>query len=258
VCHKLNVGMRSFILQGLTGLSVTTTIGIARYPVDAHDYESLFALADKALYRGKMKGRNCFIIYLEDKHKNLNLKMEQDKGISGTALCTQVFRLLTETTDLSQNISNLFKYLVSYFMYDHICVETPTHMNVEVIHALAKNKRFAYIDTRLIHHCENSDGFALFQSAKVFNDINRLELKENFEKQKISSALYCKIAVFGREYGYIRVDMTDTSRVWQNSEIELIIMAADAIAMQLYYNRLIADDLPLIATEVIGGDAVRQ
>ncbi len=40
----------------------------------------LLDLADKALYRGKMKGRNCYIIYLASKHKDINLKSERDKN----------------------------------------------------------------------------------------------------------------------------------------------------------------------------------
>jgi diguanylate cyclase (GGDEF)-like protein len=252
ICHTLNVGMREFSLKGITGLSVTVTIGISRFPFDAASYNDLFALADKVLYRGKMKGRNCFIIYLEEKHKNLNLKREQDKGISGMALCAQLFKLLTETDSITQNVGNLFKYLVSYYMFDHICLETPSHMNVEVMHVLAKNKTFNHINVNLIRGCENADGFAVFQSAKVFADINRRELGGEFQKQRISSALYCKIAAYGKDYGYIRVDMTDTSRVWQAGEMELVIMAANTLALMLHYRNLTIDDIAAVAPVTIG------
>jgi GGDEF domain-containing protein len=40
----------------------TATVGCAIYPKDADSYADLFALVDKTLYRGKSKGRNCFII----------------------------------------------------------------------------------------------------------------------------------------------------------------------------------------------------
>ena len=40
----------------------TATVGCAVYPTDADSFDALFALSDKTLYRGKSKGRNCFII----------------------------------------------------------------------------------------------------------------------------------------------------------------------------------------------------
>ncbi len=52
---------------------ITATIGSAAFPGDAKDFEGLFLLADKALYRGKSKGRNCFIIYLATKHAALEI-----------------------------------------------------------------------------------------------------------------------------------------------------------------------------------------
>lgn len=46
---------------------VTATLGSASYPENATDFELLFGIMDKALYRGKSKGRNCFIIYVLEK-----------------------------------------------------------------------------------------------------------------------------------------------------------------------------------------------
>ncbi|MBQ7642124.1 MAG: GGDEF domain-containing protein [Acholeplasmatales bacterium] len=59
-----------------SGLSifVTATTGTASYPIDANTTKSLFDLADKTLFRGKMKGRNCYIIYVEEKHKDIKIQ----------------------------------------------------------------------------------------------------------------------------------------------------------------------------------------
>lgn len=40
-------------------LRVTTSIGIAAYPNDAHDKEALIHIADRALYQSKARGKNC-------------------------------------------------------------------------------------------------------------------------------------------------------------------------------------------------------
>lgn len=50
--------------------AVTCSIGSATYPLDAKDYQSLFKLADKMLYLAKEKGRNRYIIYQENFHRD--------------------------------------------------------------------------------------------------------------------------------------------------------------------------------------------
>ena len=63
---------RNLSLHGLSLFS-TATIGCAVYPTDADSFDGLFALVDKTLYRGKSKGRNCFIIYVPAKHAHLEI-----------------------------------------------------------------------------------------------------------------------------------------------------------------------------------------
>ncbi|MBN1655600.1 MAG: diguanylate cyclase [Deltaproteobacteria bacterium] len=43
----------------LGNLNVTCSLGVATYPHDARDRQSLFAAADRALYIAKQRGRNC-------------------------------------------------------------------------------------------------------------------------------------------------------------------------------------------------------
>ena len=63
---------RYYIVNDIT-LFITGTMGSAAYPEDAQDFETLFAKVDKTLYRGKSKGRNCYIIYVEAKHGHLEI-----------------------------------------------------------------------------------------------------------------------------------------------------------------------------------------
>lgn len=52
---------------------VTGTTGTSSYPKDATSTKDLIEVTNKALYRGKMKGRNCYIIYVEEKHKDIKI-----------------------------------------------------------------------------------------------------------------------------------------------------------------------------------------
>ena len=63
---------------------ITGTIGCAIYPKDAADYNGLFELIDKTLYRGKSKGRNCHIIYVEEKHRDIVIRQIARHGMYTT------------------------------------------------------------------------------------------------------------------------------------------------------------------------------
>ena len=64
---------RRMVQVGHLRLFLTATVGCACFPKDAQDYDTLFSLMDKTLYRGKFKGRNCYIIYVPEKHADLEI-----------------------------------------------------------------------------------------------------------------------------------------------------------------------------------------
>ena len=71
--NQETVFRRHLILSDATPY-VTATLGSASFPENAQSFDALFALMDKALYRGKVKGRNCFIIYVPAKHDHLDIR----------------------------------------------------------------------------------------------------------------------------------------------------------------------------------------
>ena len=60
---------------------VTGTSGCASFPKDADNFTDLFALIDKTLYLGKNRGRNCYTVYEEDKHKDIEIHKIAKSGI---------------------------------------------------------------------------------------------------------------------------------------------------------------------------------
>jgi diguanylate cyclase (GGDEF)-like protein len=58
-------------------LSVTASLGIALYPSDGADIETLSKNADTAMYRAKQEGRNnyCFFTHEMQKNSQRNLKI---------------------------------------------------------------------------------------------------------------------------------------------------------------------------------------
>lgn len=52
---------------------ISMTMGIAEYPRNSEDFDILMQKVDKALYIGKFKGKNRYLIYNNDLHDNLKI-----------------------------------------------------------------------------------------------------------------------------------------------------------------------------------------
>ena len=233
---------------GLPNFSITITVGISRFPLNAANLEDMIKYADIALYRGKTKGRHCFIIYLPEKHGNISIGGDGEKRQNLMQLCGVVFNSLTAGgEDISLAISTVFKSIVSYYMFDHICLETPTRLNHSVIFPLSKQRRFKHIDYNLLNEIIDSAGYTNINDVMELNKASFTPIIEECAKQGIRSAFYCKISAYGTDYGFIRVDTTSTSRIWQNEEMSMIIVAARAIGLLLHYQGKTLNDLPIVA-----------
>lgn len=253
--HELDANIGEITFKDIPNLSITISTGVGRYPLNAGDYKELFNVADKALYRAKMKGRNCFIIYLPEKHANISIKRERDKVLTPMQHTVNIFSALTAYgNDISRSIQATFKSFVSNYMYDHICLETHKNMNHSVVFALSDRKEFTHIDYNAIEKNVNSAGFLSLSQTWTLNRESYGELIDEFENQDISATVYCKISAYGHDYGYIRVDTISTARIWQNDEIAMLMYAANTIALLLYYQNKTLEDLPILPTEVIGVD----
>ncbi|MCR5651392.1 MAG: sensor domain-containing diguanylate cyclase [Lachnospiraceae bacterium] len=53
---------------------ITCTSGTASCPADSGNLTELFSMIDTALYIGKNRGRNCFTVYDDDKHRNIDMR----------------------------------------------------------------------------------------------------------------------------------------------------------------------------------------
>lgn len=73
----------------LNGISFTLSMGISQYPERGKTFNALFALADKALYIAKEKGKNRYIIYRPELHDNIDVTgLHGEVNSSGSMLTT--------------------------------------------------------------------------------------------------------------------------------------------------------------------------
>ena len=240
LCHTILVRVNEIQISEILNQTLTVTIGIARYPENADNCEGLLSCVEKALYRGKTKGRNCFIIYLPEKHANIVPKDEKQRALGSMSLHSNIFRFLTSSDNLRMGIINLFNFISSYFEVDHLCIQTEKRIYLQKINPLSKNKDFKYISHELIRDNMNRLAEVLY-----VNDTKNLlragndELYQVFMEQHITSTCFCEISYRNEHYGMLRADMTDSAtgkRLWQYSEMDLLLTAAKTMALVLHYS----------------------
>jgi len=60
---------------------VTTSVGVAIYPGDGRDAETLIKHADIAMYRAKDRGRNTYHLYTPELNAGVTVRLSQEKGL---------------------------------------------------------------------------------------------------------------------------------------------------------------------------------
>ena len=115
--------------EDVEGLTVTTSIGIAKCPDDGVIYEELFQKADKCLYIAKAKGKNRFIIYDEAKHgtvvneeaanRNIGLKANISEAEKHAVISELILKLHREGKDA---LHDTMEQMQIYFDIDGIAL----------------------------------------------------------------------------------------------------------------------------------------
>jgi len=239
--HKSVDGLQ---IEEVKNLYLTCTFGLSRFPLDAKTYDSLFELTDKALYRGKIKGRNCFIIYLESKHKNIQLHSGNDTTISSMQMHTQIFRFLNSAPHIQDGIKDLMLFLGSNLMIDHLGIQTKNGLYFSQVYTLTNSEEFSSISHPFfMDNVSPAMGVYYLNDVANLENINQTALLEECRSQGIKSSLYAVICYNDEIFGYIRADSTSTARIWQYKDMDLLITAANAIAMSLHFQNKKIEEL---------------
>ena len=163
------------------GMTVTTSVGIAQYPKDASDYEELFKLADKCLYLAKAKGKNRYIIYVEEKHKDFNMYSTEQKDTGPKpanaydARCRQIVDTFNRTLgNTKEGLDNAVQYLMKSFDIDRIAVYSGDHYALQ----------YCMGDTdglmQRADYLEDERGLGRFDESGLYSHNQSLPLREKF------------------------------------------------------------------------------
>ena len=210
---------------------ITGTIGCATFPDDAGDSDELFSMIDKTLYRGKSKGRNCYIIYVEEKHKNIEIKK-----LAGHGICT-VMQSIIRQVELVPGTENKFHAVLPLLMEEVGITDIYYTDKNNVMHAvLNKDFREKVSDIEKITkddiYCTNEID-ELKETAPDFYDV--------LKKHKMETVLISRIVMKEDVDGYLICAEPRSHRIWQEDECAMIYFLAKLIAVGM---RLDDDVLP--------------
>nr|MCR5350199.1 GGDEF domain-containing protein [Acholeplasmatales bacterium] len=220
---KCDGAVRRSIYIDKVRVFITATIGSASYPLDADNYNDLFLKMDKALYRGKSKGRNCYIIYVHEKHKDI---VVNERGTNS---------LLSKTQDLERIVNSQPKELLIASIVDYIfralhpkdCVFIRTNNVIRYA--------FKSID---VDYGKN----IYFMLSKIMGDkdifptSNPQDIKERFpetEEYMTVNRIHAFVLVRVEGIGILAIYENNVTRMWQDYDLVLLAYAALLIKYHL-------------------------
>ena len=243
-CQHVHQQFQEFAVPDYPAIYITITIGLSRMPIDGSSYDELFEKADKALYRGKQKGRSCFIIYLDEKHKNIKIHASDTPSSNSMQMHNTVFTMLEKSEDLKKSISYLLKFFTTNLMIDHVGIQGKHDLLFSEVYSLSRGREFSYIDNALFSlNINKTTGIFYMNDIQQLSSVHQETLIKKCNEQQIVSTFYAEIAYAGTFFGYLRADTTATMRIWQHTDMDLLLTAAKAIGMALHYQHKTLEDL---------------
>ena len=219
--REYNIGERNVRLTG--------TIGMASFPADAKSYDELFSLIDKTLYRGKYKGRNCYIIYVEEKHKDISIgAIRHINHYHTLKLLTDLFE---GTDDFLMKIKKGFEIIrddmsLSDMFYlnnkkELFCISSAeTYGTIDNIEAIMDDEVSAFIDLK--------------DYRESCPDLVRILLDGN----SYATAIIARLNFRGKTNGYIICTISGAHRLWQENDYSTMLIFAKLISSLLFHKKI--------------------
>ena len=202
---------------------VTATVGSASFPLDATDYNDLFMKMDKALYRGKSKGRNCYIVYVHEKHKDIVVNERGTNSLLNKV--KEIKRLITTSPKdeiIFKTIDNLYRTLHTaqvFYIDNKDCVKS------------AKTLMEYYYGYNVSFILDKMVG-----DSEIFSSSNPQDIKERFpltvqymDENKVHAFVVARVDGFG----FIALYENNVTRMWQDYDLVLIEFAATMLSVEL-------------------------
>lgn len=217
---------------------VTTSIGVAFSPNNGHDYEEIFKKADFCLYVAKEKGRDRYVFFRDEIHRESyqNSLNKKDKIINDGREMREL-RYLTDIMvqynhDKKAAVMAMLEHMLSMYKIDNISIYKGKDLKniVSVGTPIKSESDMSYIDT---------DGFKILMGDKTYiasSFINKNqdvapEFVDEMRRRGIHSTIQCFIGTKDDVKGLLTINRMKAASQWAEYEIECSIITATLINM---------------------------
>ena len=212
-------------------LFVTGTTGCASFPDDAADYDDLFSKIDKTLYYGKRKGRNCFVIYDDEAHRDLDMKKLVKQGVY-----TNMNSVMVQL-GLENGFENKLRAAMSL-------VREQFHI-ADMYYVGHSGSMHSVMDSNINEEVSDIDN-AIDDEILRVNNLEEIsgtspKLYKALRKHNIGSALIIRIGLNMETDGYLICTDQRTNRLWQEDECGILYFIAKSLAAHIRLNK---DSMP--------------
>lgn len=235
-------------------LEVTCSIGLAIYPWDGMDYQSLYHCADLALYQAKSRGKNQYARFdvksmaAVDRigYSALGAAIDSDRSTSGRGgdLVSYVFQILYDSADIDAAVEAILEIVGRRFDVSRAYVFENSGDGRYTDNTYEWCNEGIRPQKKFLQHFsyEEVAGYReLFQENAIFycRDIHALTPAQAalFENQGICSTLQCAL-YDGKEFrGFIGFDECTGLRMWNKEEIGILSLVAQLVTTFLLKKR---------------------
>ncbi len=242
----------------------TATIGAALYPQDADNSELLLKKVDSALLRGKGKGKNCFIMYTEEKCGKVTLddknevKIKKidtyDPSITNYNIIYGITEVLNRKSYIKFNFTDSLSLLGNFYMLDRISLIVTNPETGQFEDQIVWNNP-AYPVVPLTSNFNNIINWRKSYDSLNMVNINQVEyyshlpIYDQLIREKAKSILAFELIHEDKVYGQVRFDMIHKYRFWQSKNVSALSLVSKMYAIKLaseyadkkHYNELYID-----------------
>ncbi|MCR4658249.1 MAG: GGDEF domain-containing protein [Lachnospiraceae bacterium] len=195
---------------------VTGTCGSASFPSDQKNLSQLFVLIDKALYIGKGRGRNCFIIYDAEKHRDIDIKKLAKHNMSTDMAYLR--KTMEEAADPMDGLRSVMPLLKEVLRIDDLYyINEQAELRAVLDNSLKEDAADAAASI--------TDEFITCQSLYDIEDVSPI-FSGSLRKLGIYSFIAARTFRDKGKTGYLICATKRKHRIWQENECAFIIFLA--------------------------------
>ena len=245
-CANLRHSVMDLTNHNVKQANITATLGVSSFPKDGDNYDLLYKKAFMGLQRGKRKGRNCFVMYTEERcGKADDFELPESKFDYSSNLVTNfnivagVYEIINRKGAKDANINDALSLIGTYFLLDRInfFILNPEKKEITKIyqwHAPLVSARKIKINQDHLepwHKSYNNQG--MVKIVQVDSNKN-LPIYDILKQDDISSLLAIDLLYTDIEVGLLRFEMANSNRFWNQNDISTLNLISKLFSTFIY------------------------